>query len=254
MSLRSFLPSMRASISPALLSRTISGDIPILSLKSMASLPPWKIGRASTPGLILGNICSMADLSILRGCAWSQRLERIEDRSFPPGAGKARGSRFHGRGALPTPALEGRANTEAFDFDRMRARESGSLTEKILLEANALLAGVRSPPLRGVDHPTARWPSGESPEMTGNAVLSEGRTLCVRVAGPHECRGIAFQPDAEARGRWPTGHMPRSSPCPPCGRAEPPFSMGSQGPSKSICAAAVRLAFFWKDTGPASPR
>ena len=72
-----------------------------------------------------------------------------------------------------------------------------------------------------MDHPTARWPSEESPEMTGNAVFSEGRTLCVRVAGPHECRGIAFQPDAEARGRWPTGHMPRSSPCPHCGRAQP---------------------------------
>jgi hypothetical protein len=41
-----------------------------------------------------------------------------------------------------------------------------------------------------------RSPSGESPEMTRKAVFSEGRTLCVRVVRPRECRDIAFPPGA----------------------------------------------------------
>jgi hypothetical protein len=65
------------------------------------------------------------------------------------------------------------------------------------------------------------WPFGERPEMTLRAVFSEGRTLCVRMARPHKCRGIPFLPLDDARGRWPTGHMPRSTPRLPCGRAEP---------------------------------
>jgi len=55
-----------------------------------------------------------------------------------------------------------------------------------------------SPP-RG-DHPTARWPSEESPEMTGNAVFSEGRTPCVRVVRPSGCPGISSPPDAQGNG------------------------------------------------------
>jgi len=54
-------------------------------------------------------------------------------------------------------------------------------------------------PPRGA--PRARRPCGESPEMTRKAIFSEGRTLCVRLAGPHECLGIPFSPDDEPRGR-----------------------------------------------------
>jgi hypothetical protein len=64
-------------------------------------------------------------------------------------------------------------------------------------------------------------PCGEVPQMTRKAVFSEGRTPCVRVARPHECRGIPFAADGLTMSRWPRGHMPRSSPCPHSGRAEP---------------------------------
>jgi len=56
--------------------------------------------------------------------------------------------------------------------------------------------GVRSPPLRGVDHPRARRPCGASPGITREGVFSEGRTLCVRVVRPRECQDIAFPPGA----------------------------------------------------------
>jgi hypothetical protein len=50
-------------------------------------------------------------------------------------------------------------------------------------EANFAVAGVRSPPLRcGASLGEGLW--GESPETMREAVLSEGRTLCVRIAGP----------------------------------------------------------------------
>jgi hypothetical protein len=65
----------------------------------------------------------------------------------------------------------------------------------------SLLTCVRSPPLRRVDHPGRDGLAVESPEMTPKAVFSEGRTLCVRSAGPHECRGIPFSPADEPRGR-----------------------------------------------------
>jgi hypothetical protein len=47
----------------------------------------------------------------------------------------------------------------------------------------------------------ARGPCGGNPGITRRAFFSEGRTLCVRMARPHECRGIPFSPDDEAKGR-----------------------------------------------------
>jgi hypothetical protein len=61
-------------------------------------------------------------------------------------------------------------------------------------EANMFPAGVRSPPLRGVDHPRARRPCGASPGITREVVFSEGRTPCVLLAWPNVCRGISFPP------------------------------------------------------------
>ena len=40
-------------------------------------------------------------------------------------------------------------------------------------EANSVVAGVRSPPLRGVDYPRAKWPCGASPGITREGVFSE---------------------------------------------------------------------------------
>ncbi len=57
-------------------------------------------------------------------------------------------------------------------------------------EANSVIAGVRSPPLRG-GAKRGKRPIGERPEMMPRAVFSEGRTLCVRVARPDASRGTA---------------------------------------------------------------
>ena len=65
------------------------------------------------------------------------------------------------------------------------------------------LAGVRSPPLREMAKRWGEGPPGANLEMARKAIFSEGRTLCVRVARPHECRGIPIPPDDEARGRLP---------------------------------------------------
>jgi len=53
------------------------------------------------------------------------------------------------------------------------------------------LAGVRSPPLRGVAHPNAACLAGKGLERTRGAFFSEGRTLCVRVERPYASRGIS---------------------------------------------------------------
>jgi hypothetical protein len=81
--------------------------------------------------------------------------------------------------------------------------------------SQAFLAGVRSPPLREMAKRRREGLTGANPEMTRKAVFSEGRTLCVRVARPRECRGIPFAADGLTMSRWPRGHMPRSSPCLP---------------------------------------
>jgi hypothetical protein len=87
-------------------------------------------------------------------------------------------------------------------------------------EAKPLSRACGARPSRGA-RSNGRWPSGESRELTRKLIFSEGRTLCVRVARPHECRGIPFAADGLRMSRWPRGQMPRSSRCPPSGRAEP---------------------------------
>jgi hypothetical protein len=84
--------------------------------------------------------------------------------------------------------------------------EAWSPTGICLGQAGALFAGVRSPPLRGVDHPRARWPCGASPGITREEVFSEGRTLCVRLAWPNVCRGIPLSRDGRAKPGDPWGH------------------------------------------------
>jgi len=53
----------------------------------------------------------------------------------------------------------------------------------------------------------AGMPFRGNPEMARKTVFSEGRTPCVRMVKPHECRSIPFQPDAWANGRRPSGDM-----------------------------------------------
>jgi hypothetical protein len=57
-------------------------------------------------------------------------------------------------------------------------------------EANSVVAGAQSPPLRGMAKRRRKGLTGADPEMTRKAVFSEGRTLCVRQYGPGASRGI----------------------------------------------------------------
>ena len=69
--------------------------------------------------------------------------------------------------------------------------------------SEASCAGVRSPPLRGVDHPRARWPCGASPGITREVVFSEGRGLRARTARHHGWRKVSSMGEdrREAGGR-----------------------------------------------------
>jgi hypothetical protein len=163
---------------------------------------------------------------------WSQYLSRGRAESAPPRRGpsqlgwpagktqRQRERRFSRRDALCASALRGPTNAGAFHLHPMMRPEACGLPGTCLGQADASLAGVRSPPLGGglAEH---KWPYGKNSEMTRKVVFSEGRTLCVRVARPHKCQGIPFLPLDDAGGRWPTGHMSRSTPRLPCGRAEP---------------------------------
>jgi hypothetical protein len=103
--------------------------------------------------------------------------------------------------------------------------------------SEALFEGVRSPPLRGGAKRWGEGPPGANPGMARKLVFSEGRGLRVRVARPRECRGIPFAADGLTMSRWPRGHMPRSNPCHPRGRAEPAPPRG---------ASAARMALRGK--------
>ena len=65
----------------------------------------------------------------------------------------------------------------------------GALAGTCSGEANSLIAGVGSPPLRRRLSKLG-WLSGENPDITRRAVFSEGRTLCVRIPMLHATRGI----------------------------------------------------------------
>jgi hypothetical protein len=87
-----------------------------------------------------------------------------------------RGAGFLGGAHSVRPRWQGRTRAEAFHFHRMRAREAGALTRKILLEANAVIAGVRSPP-------SAKWPSdGEKAFRGQTGGRCEGRFSWARAS------------------------------------------------------------------------
>jgi hypothetical protein len=61
----------------------------------------------------------------------------------------------------------------------------------VSLKPEVSFTGVRSPPLRGVDHPSWDGLAVEGQGMTRGAVFSEGRTLCARIARPYSCQGFS---------------------------------------------------------------
>jgi len=94
--------------------------------------------------------------SSLRACGArpSAKWPSDGEKAFRGQTGGRREGRFSRWDALCASVLQGRTRAEAFHFHRMRAREAGALMGKILLEANAVIVGVRSPPLGGVGYPS----------------------------------------------------------------------------------------------------
>ena len=116
----------------------------------------------------------------------------------------------------------------------MRRREAGWPTGTCPDEAKAVLAGVRSPPLRWGEAEQG-WPSGENPGITRRVVFPEGRTLCARLAWPNVCRGITLSWDGRSGPGRLRGHA-RVKPIPPlraCGArpsaGRPPHMDGLAG-------------------------
>jgi hypothetical protein len=154
--------------------------------------------------------------------------------------GKARGwpeRRFSRRDALCASALRGPANAEAFHFHPMPRQEAGCPTGHMPRSSRCLpIRACGARPSRRGDRKRGGL-AGEGPEMTRKAVFSEGRTLCVRIARLHECRGIPFAADGLTMSRWPRGHMPRSSQCLP---------IRACGPRPSARAGPARMALQGK--------
>ena len=65
--------------------------------------------------------------------------------------------------------------------------------------------GVRSPPLRGVDYPRARWPCGASPGITREVVFSEGRGLRAHTARHHGLRKVSSMGEDRREAGCPRG-------------------------------------------------
>jgi hypothetical protein len=89
---------------------------------------------------------------------------------------------------------------------------------------------MRSPPLRGVDHPSWDGLAVEGQGMTRKAIFSEGRGLRARVGRPHASPGYRMITEERTSGRWPKREMLRSSASLSRGRAESAPPRG--GPSK----------------------
>jgi hypothetical protein len=138
-------------------------------------------------------------------------------------AGKTRRQRerwFSRRDAVSASAKPGRAQAEE-QHDHGGANEHPvAQGGHARVNPTVSLRACGARPSRGVGS-KGRWPSGESRELTRKLIFSEGRTLCVRLAGPHECRGIPFSPDDEPTDRLAYRAHASVNRKPPCGRAEP---------------------------------
>jgi hypothetical protein len=163
---------------------------------------------------------------------WSQRLTLGRAEPAPPRGPSPARMALRGKpgdnasGGFPGGMRSARPRCKAVLMPRPFITQDGCLGGReamttCLARAGPFLAGVRSPPLRGLDYPRAKWPCGASPGITREGVFSEGCAPRVRLAGPHECRGIPFSPDDEPTGRLAYRAHASVNRKPPCGRAEP---------------------------------
>jgi len=151
----------------------------------------------------------------LRACGArpSAKWPRDRDKAFRGQTGGRREGRFSRRDALCASVWYRRPNVEAFHFHPMTRPRARGLRATCRGQARAIFCGRAEPAPPRDWSPELGWPSWESRGITRRAVFSEGRALRVRVVRPSECGGISFPPDDEAKGPWPKGDMPRSSPC-----------------------------------------
>jgi len=66
-----------------------------------------------------------------------------------------------------------------------------------------------------------RSPSGQSPQMARKAVSRRDALCASALQGRTRAEAFHFHPVMRQEAGWRTGHMPRSSASPPCGRGEP---------------------------------
>jgi len=145
-------------------------------------------------------------LALCRHCG---RAEPAPPRGASPGrmalrgrGGRWRGRWFSRRGAVPAPGGQGGTQANVFHPNRMVADEPVAGRRQRWSWRCAVVAGVRSPPLRGGEPRPDRL-AGRCPEITRRAIFSEGRGLRARGAGPEAGRGIT----RSRRGkRTPGGH------------------------------------------------
>jgi hypothetical protein len=148
--------------------------------------------------------------SLQLSISFSQRNRNFLSRLDPDGLWKRRGSMRHIRVASHV-SLQPDLGRGGVGDGRGTRGSGGPKWHASVEPVFSLRACGARPPRNGQGIGTR--PSGGKPGITLGAVFSEGRTLCARVVRPSECGDISFPPDDEAKGPWPKGDMPRSSPC-----------------------------------------
>jgi len=98
---------------------------------------------------------------------------------------------------------------------------AGCLAGTCLGCTQAIFAGVRSPPLRGIGHRSRDGLAGKGRGMARKAVFSEGCAPRVRIARPNASPGYGMITEERTNGRWPSREMLLSSASLSRGRAEP---------------------------------
>jgi len=134
-------------------------------------------------------------------------------------------SRYDARGVFLGGARSPRPDCKVLLMPRHFITRAGwpggrGLMETCLGQAPPFLTGVRSPPLRGVDHPRGEALRGKPWHHVGE-IFSEGRTLRVRVVRTDASPGYGMITEERTNGQWPNREMLRSSASLSRGRAEP---------------------------------
>jgi|GEM_PF-4466100 len=159
-----------------------------------------------------------------RACGAATPRRGRSRRRWPGGEkpGNVARRRFSRRGALCAPAFRGHTHAEARHCHRWKGDRPVGKRRLHVVCSDAVITGVRSPPLRGGIQAQGRWPYGVTPEGTRHGLSSRRGALCApalyghtRTEIWHDNRGGAPNADSLA------GMTSRLDLAPICGRAEP---------------------------------